>query len=143
MCSRRVKWGIIAVGRSRCIHASASTLPSSVQQYVTKFGARAAAVCGAAPIALAAAGLLGWMLLVCTIDRFLQIDRGVRFIANLVCGISVMVLFLVRPIVRLFWRGFDWVNAAMDTLNSDMRPHSVAVGYRYFAVTGEAGISRF
>jgi hypothetical protein len=88
-------------------------LPSSIQTYVTNFVARRRRFAVARAMGVAAIGFLAWMLIACTVDRFFQLNRPMRLIV-LLCGMAVVALVIVRPLLHLMRRRFDWVAAAQD-----------------------------
>src|SRR4051794_17551432 len=90
-----------------------STLPKPIRAYVRGFVARkrAYALLKASGEALAIA--IGWTVLACALDRWLQLSSPFR-IALLVIGALAVSIVLGPAIARLLRSRIDWVGVADD-----------------------------
>ena len=77
-----------------------STLPPTIRSYLTDFVVRARWIALARSAAIALAWFIGWMLLCCLVDRYVQLPRGVR-LASLVIGVVAVLGRLIPRLIAL------------------------------------------
>src|SRR4051812_29629438 len=88
-----------------------SAFPPAVRAYVQEFSLRGRRLSLLRGVGVAAAVFLGWALLCCVVDRFVQLPAWAR-LAMLGGGVAASIAFLVRPIACALRREGDWVDLA-------------------------------
>src|SRR5678816_2840825 len=85
-----------------------STLPSPIRAYVRAFVARKRTYALLKAVGEALAIAIGWTILACALDRWLQLSSVIRFVL-LGIGILAVTVVLAPAIARLLRRRIDWV----------------------------------
>src|SRR4051794_18239457 len=88
-------------------------IPISISSYVRRFVARRRWLALLRAAGVATAGTLGWMLLICALDRGLALPPVVRLMALLAVILAAGVV-IHRPLVYFLQRRFDWIAAAVE-----------------------------
>ncbi|HEY1414099.1 MAG TPA: hypothetical protein VGF36_18280, partial [Rhodopila sp.] len=103
-------------------------LPPPIRTYLHEFVLRARTLALVRAVAIAVAGFTGWMLVVCVIDRYVQLHWVVRLVA-LVIGVVAALAMLLPRLVALA-RPADLISAAAEVEREDPR-----FGQRLLTVT--------
>ena len=91
--------------------SNVSALPPAVRAYVQEFALRGRRLAVLRAAGVAAAVFLGWALLCCMADRFVQFPWWVR-LAMLGGGAVAATALLMGPVIRALRREDDWVRVA-------------------------------
>jgi hypothetical protein len=115
-------------------------LPSPIAVAVTQFVARRRRLTLARACGVVLATFIGWMLVVCLIDRLAPLPRGVRLVA-LIGAVGIGVVLVARPLAHLVRRRFDWIAAAqeMERIEPAMAGRLVTVVSQHVAPAGQRG----
>src|SRR6185295_19272620 len=89
------------------------SLPPPIRSYVRSYVARKRAYAMLKALGEAAAIAVGWTLLSCAVDRWLQLSSATR-VALLVIGGLAVAMILAPALARALRRRVDWVGVADD-----------------------------
>src|SRR5947207_2344307 len=90
-----------------------STLPKPIRAYVRAFVVRKRVYALLKSLGEALAIAVGWTILACALDRWLQLSSALR-VALLVIGLLAVGVVLGPALARLLRRRIDWVGVADD-----------------------------
>src|SRR6266568_6887675 len=99
------------VSRRLCQAKMSENLPKPIRAYVGSFVARKRAYAMLKAIGTALAVGLGWTIIACALDRWLQLSSAMR-VAFLTMGALAVAIILMPALARLLRRRLDWVGVA-------------------------------
>src|SRR3954469_14848499 len=96
-----------------CRPSMSESLPGPIRSYVRSYVARKRAYAMLKALGEALAIAVGWTILACAVDRWLQLSSAIR-VALLVIGALGVALILAPALARALRRRVDWVGVADD-----------------------------